>query len=705
MEKQLVRLLIVDDSPDDVELITDILRKAGYMLKTQRVQDAAGMQAELQKTQWDAIVCELHLAHFNTQLALDMLKRAQLDIPFIVMARSINEDEGVTLMRAGAHDVISKASGGRLAAVLARELKALQQRQQFQRAETALAEIEGKHRSLIETSREAICYAQDGMHIDANRAYLNLFGYEHAQELEGVPFLNLVDKADHAKVKDFLRKHGSKGSTDLLSFSAINNQGGRFFAEIGVSPLTIKGEACQQILISDISKRRAAEQKLQYLNQHDALTGLHNRHHFLQELAKAVERAQSSKRAGALLYIDIDQLQAINDEFGLEVGDRLLLRLAKLFREKLRPQDVLARLSGDEFGALLADADRSHAEAAAAAINEALKAAPLDEGGKKRECQCTVSVIEIEAGTTPQKVLMQAHQAQREAKGHAQPATKLTRSAAASKPADTGENAGQYGEWHRRIEAALAQGKFHPVFQPIVNLHAEASENYEVLVRMSEDNAVLSAGEFMSAADESGQAREIDRAILKQVITHMAQVHKAGRQTRFFLNVSAWTLRDQDYVPFLLDSLKEAGVQGRFLVFEIEESAIANFPAAVTQFVQATKRLGCELAVDNFTLASLHYIRQQPFSFLKLSSALMQNLDSDEINQALMQTVSKVAKSLDKRTIAKHVESAESLTVLWTYEIDYVQGHYFQAPHPQLEYDFNIESLSSDHAVAGWISR
>lgn len=694
MERQLLRLLIIDDSPDDAEQTIGLLRQAGYMLKSQRIQDAAGLQAELAKGGWDVVVCEGALAHFKTDSALDMLKRANLDLPFIVLARRIAEADAVRLMRAGAHDVMVKTSALRLSAVIERELAARAQRQHSRRAEQALLEIEHKHRALIETSREAICYVQDGMHLDANGAYLVLFGYAALADLDGIPFLNLVDKADAAKVKDFLRKATQRATAAPCAFVAVAPEGKRFHAELSVSPLTLKGEPCQQLIVADVSKRKAAEQKLLYLNHHDALTGLHNRQFFLEALTKAVDAARTGTQPSMMLYIDIDQLQAINDEFGFDTGDHVLLRLAKLFRDKLRPHDVLARLSGDEFGALMPGATRAAAEAAASQINQALKSAPLTDNGRTRECQCTVSVIDIGADThSTHKVLMTAHQLQAQAKGAV---TGAAAGAALAVP---------YNEWHKRIEAALAGGKFHIVFQPIVNLHADASENYEVLVRMSgEDNAVVSAGEFMSAAEESGQARHIDRTVAEQVIASLRTSVASGKHVRFFLNVSHWTVRDAEFIPYVTERLAAANLAGRYLNFEIDESTLLKYPAETTHFARAARKLGAELTVDNFTMASMQYLRNEPIGFIKISGSLIQNIANDALNQSVVQTISRLAKSLERRTVAKYVESAETLSVLWTYEIDYVQGHYFQAPHPTLAYDFAMESVSSDNAVAGWVS-
>lgn len=717
MDKQLLRVLIVDESPDDAERVTDLLRNAGYMLKTQRVQDVGGVQTEIAKGQWDLVISEYQINRYKAAHALDALKRDGQDIPVVVLTRAISDDDIARILRAGARDVIIKDQMARLAPVVERELAALRTRAALKQTEAALKELEDKHRSLIETSREAICYSQDGMHLDANRAYLALFGYDDLSEIEGIPFLNLVDRADHKQIKDYFRRAGGNAALAPLAFDAVNRQGQRFHAEISISTININGERCQQIVVSDISKRKAAEQKLLYMSQHDAMTGLYNRHHFLQELGKAVEQAQAGKGDGALLYVDVDQMHGINDEFGLEAGDRVLLRLAKLFREKLRPEDVLARLGGDEFGILMPGLAPAEAQAVADDLSKALTATPIQENGKNRACTCSMKIIAIDARTgSVQKILSQTS-ARRAVAASRQPQASVPEEAKTPTPAaepasaEASTNvkplrpAGGQNMWHKRIESALDEGKLHVVFQPIVSLHAEPAEYYEVLVRLgNEGDEAIVAGEFMAAAEQSGQAQQIDRAVLQRVMDKLQGLQQKAKATTFFVNVSACALRDPGFLTFLADRLKQTGANGHFLVFEINAADIGQHPQEIGNFIRIVKRLGCDLAIDNFTPANAQYVQQQPITYLKINGELVGDLGDEPAAQATMRTISGLAKTLGKRMIAKSVESAESLSLLWRYEIDYVQGHYFQAPLGQLSYDFNVESISSDEAVgASWI--
>ena len=223
---------------------------------------------------------EYTLPHFGAQLALDLIKRARLDVPFIVVTRNIRDADLIKIMRSGAHDVVLKNQSARLAPAVERELRVTEERRQFRQMSQTLNEVENKNRAIIEGSREAICYCQDGMHIDANKTYLEMFGYEDLSELEGVPVMNLVEKSDHVRFKDFLRKAASSNPPPPQEFLAAKKDGGHFHAELAVSLIVLNGENCTQFVVIDISKRKAVENRLQYLNQHDPLTGLFNRHHF-----------------------------------------------------------------------------------------------------------------------------------------------------------------------------------------------------------------------------------------------------------------------------------------------------------------------------------------------------------------------------------------------------------------------------------------
>jgi diguanylate cyclase (GGDEF)-like protein/PAS domain S-box-containing protein len=720
VEKKILRLLVVDDSPDDAELAVATLRKAGFMLKNQRVQDLASMQAALEKGTWDVVLSEYTLPHFGAQLALDIVRRAHLDIPFIVVTRNIRDPDLVKIMRNGAHDVVMKSQAARLAPVVERELRVTEERRQLRQMTQSLQEVENKNRAIIAGSREAIGYCQEGMHIDANKTYLEMFGYDNLSEIEGVPVLNLIDKSEHPRFKDYLRKASSQNPADPQEFLAVKKDGNHFHAELAISSIVLNSENCTQFLVTDISKRKAVENRLQYLNQHDPLTGLFNRHHFTQELTKAIEQVKKAGSRSALLYLDLNEIKEINDVLGHAAGDRLLLKIARLFRDKLGETTVLARFSGDEFTALLHDMSEDQIKTSVTELLSSLKETTFQEAGKVFHCDGTISVAVIDKNSdNAQAVLNKAYQnCQHDRPQKAAPA--LTPQAAAPEsphlavaeiPAagmnrDTPIIPTTTVDWEIRLKTALEKDGFQLAYQPIVNLHGDPAEYFEVLLRLvGRHGELIHAGEFMGAAEQLGLLAAIDRWVIRQSIQSLAALHAEGRHASFFVNLCPAALKDPELLSLLQKQLSVARMKAKFLVLEADESAVMASPEDAAMFMQAARRIGCRFSVDNFgnNLATLNSLREMPIDFLKISGSLIRNLSTDELTRTSLQAIVDLAKAMEKQTIAKFVEKADDLGILWNLGFDYVQGNYFQQADAQLDYEFADETtLSSDTTSPTW---
>jgi diguanylate cyclase (GGDEF)-like protein/PAS domain S-box-containing protein len=737
VEKKILRLLIVDDSPDDAELAVASLRKAGFMLKNQRVQDLASMQAALDKGAWDVVLSEYTLPHFGAQLALDLVKRAHLDIPFLVVTRNIRDPDLVKIMRNGAHDVVLKSQSARLAPAVERELHVAEERRKYQKMSLTLNEVENKNRAIIEGSREAICYCQDGMHIDANKTYLDMFGYEDLAELEGVPLLNLVAKSDHVRFKELLRKVNSPNPPEPQEFLAAKKDGQHFHAELAISPIVLNGENCTQCVVIDVSKRKAVENRLQYLNQHDPLTGLFNRHHFTQELTQALEKAKQNDSQSALLYLDLNELKEINDSLGHAAGDRLLLKIARLFRDKLGDSAILARFSGDEFTALLHDMSDGQIKEAVATLLATLKDTTFSEGGKTFRCDGTIGVVVIDKHCeNAQAVLNKAYQTcQGERPSRPAPAAAPAPKPVpvpSPKPSPVAEvpaaadvpalapiptlteirrpapsvSASAAQDWEARLKTALEKDGFQLAYQPTVNLHGDPAEYFEVLLRLAGRNGeLIHAGEFMPAAEHLGLLRAIDHWVIHQSVQSLAALHRDGRQASFFVNLCPVSLGDPELLAMLQKEITAARLKPEYLVLEADESAVMANPSDAAMFMQAVKRIGCRFAVDNFgnNLSTLNRLREMPVDFLKISGSLIRNLSTDVLTRTSLKAIIDLAKSMNKQTIAKFVEKADDLGMLWNLGFDYVQGNYFQQADAHTDYTFADETtLASDTSTPNW---
>ncbi|MFL6713866.1 MAG: EAL domain-containing protein [Sulfurifustis sp.] len=708
MDTKILRLLILDDSPDEAELTLTALRKGGYVLKAQHLNELTALQAAVKNGAPDAVISERTLRQFDVHAVLQRLRQAKLDIPVIVLTRAVPDAEIGPLMRAGARDVIVKNQLARLLPALERELAAAAERAAHRAAVRALSEIQEKYRAVVEGARDAICYSQDGMHVDANKTYLALFGYESLAELEGVPVMNLIDKSEHARFKQHIRAAAAPGAAQ--EFVGVRKDGTRVHVEISLAPITINGEACVQMLYTDVSQRKAVETKLEHLSRHDPLTGFANREHFLRELDQAIERARGTRGTHGLVSIDFYELRQLDKNLGHAAADRFLLAATRKLRGLFGPQAVLARCGDSEFAALVKDGTASQLRTLAEGAERGLKENVLDENGTPMKCGCRIASTLIDSATeSALKTLADLYPARGHTSAPRAAAAPAAATPAAASPAPKPDSApvsapsapSATEDWQTRIQAALDHGGFRLIYQPVVHLQGDVAEYFEVLVRLvAENDKLIPAGRFMPSAEETGQATAIDRWVIRHSVRALAELRRQDRRVRFFINLSAAALRDVDIVVVTQQALHEARLKPKYVIFEIDEAAVAAKPDAAAAFIRAAHAIGCGLCIDNFgtALAAANRLRDLPVEYLKLDTAFTQKLARDAAAQASLKAIVEVAKAMEKKTIAKSVESAEALSVLWTIGVDYVQGNYFQEADASLTYEFGAETtLSAEH--------
>jgi multidomain signaling protein FimX len=727
-DKRILRLLIVDDSPDDADLLSKNLRIARFMLKTDRVINASAMQTALQKGKWDAVVCDSNLINLNCQLALDTVKRIDPSIPFIVFASKMGDDEMVGIMRAGARDVILKSHPARIIPAIERELDVATARNETRRVTELIREMENKHKAMIEGAKDAVCYCHEGMHIDTNQMYLDMFGYESLQELEIIPVMDLIDKEDHERFKRVLRKASkNKEITESTEFTCKKRDGGQLHIELSIATVNHKGENCLQLAVKDITKRKAAENRLKYLSQRDPLTGLYNRHHFMKMLSDLIEEIKAGANPAVLIYLDLYDLKDINAELGYTAGDRLLLKITKMFRETLASDITIARVGGDEFTVLLENAGLKEGRTTTDKIKELFQKTLLSEKGKKHECNCATSITMIndKSGTAqdiitkagiecdqerPQSVIAAKPAAAKPAapkpadkKPAAQPEPAESKPAAAKPAAPKPARAPQASPWTKRIQEALKNNRFKLVYQPIISLHGESSEYFEVLVRMLDENDnMIPPGNFLAAAENSGQIKDIDYWVTEHATESLASLHAEGREARFFINLSMSTCRDKNYMNWVKKSLDNANIDGRFLIFELEESDLLNNSEEDNKkIVENLTSLGSTVSIDNcgLSLDSVLNLPKQSIAFIKIPNATVESASANIDKKESLTAMLAMAVKLEVNSVAKAIEDAHSLTELWTFGFEYVQGNYFQQADEEITYDFTPEDeaeLSSE---------
>lgn len=702
---KILRVLILDESPDDAEQASAALRQAGYMLKTQRLETGVAVEQNLDSNQWDLILCAHGLANLPARQVVELAARKQPFAPVVVLARRIADDELHQLMQAGARDVVIKGQWGRLLPAVERELAVAHERRAWIETREALHQLESRYRTMIEASLESISYVQDGMHMDANQSYLKLFGCENVEQLKEIPLLNLIDKQDQARFKAALRK--PEGADKAQEFLAVTVSGTRIPVEVAMSPLTINGEQSVQIVATDVSKRKALEVKLQSMHQRDPLTGLSNRTHFLGALADALKTP-----GGVLFGLTVNQLATLNQTLGHTACDRLLVQIARQLRELAGNQTPVARITGGQFAVLLDAKAAAGAETLVKKLNEMFATLTASEGERTVKPDVTILQLRLEAQHKDRQAIMdQVFKAEIQTAPAAftPPPAKATVAptapAAAVAPVAPHRTpalepaAPQTGaDWREAVQNALAHNQMQLLFQPIINLHGEPRCFYEAqLMLRTLDGKVIPSAEYLPSAEAAGLGSKIDRSLMLNVIDTLSKYQLEGRPGIAFVKLSSTAVQDNALLAAVQMHMKATGLDPSNLILQLDETVLAQHLQAARSFIEKARAMGIGITVDNFTgqAVSLEVLAGMHIDFFGVNCG-PNGLTEDDLATAI-----DAGLALDRMVLAKQIEDADIFTALFSRGVHYVQGDYLQPASPGLDYSFETEqTLASDEPLA-----
>ena len=686
--ENLLRVLTVFDASEEAETLINALRNAGHIVRDIRVEGEEDMHNALEENPIDIIFVKLKMAGFSAKQAVEVLLRFGRDIPLIVITLPGKETAAIDILKAGARDVVAEDQTERLKHIVKREVNDLRERRNHRRCEQMLRETEKRAKALIDSSRDAIAYVHDGMHIYANSAYLKMFGYEDIDDVMGMPIMDMVSSEDHPHLKEFLRGYSKGESMDSqLTVHGQHSDERKFQIKMEFSPASYEGESCTQIIIRDQANSKELEKKLSVMSQMDLLTGLYNRNFFMEHLDQYIIRAVEGQSRGALIYISLDKYQEVRSEHGIGASDHLLTDIAGLLRDKLANIGMLARFEGPVFTLLVQNADTKQVDKIAGAILNLIHEHFADLGGKTIQTSASIGLTLLnETSSNSQECISRAEKgcliAEKEGGNTYHTYNPAIEEMAVQEQANV---------WGTRIKQALKDNRFKMMFQPIVSLHGEPGAHYEVLLRMLDENGgEILPSEFIPAAEQAGLMHFVDRWVMVNCFVLLSKLHREGKKTRLFIKLSNSSICDAEFIAWLRDRIQTLKLDADSLVFEISEDNALNFLKQAKAMVTGLNELHCRTSLSGFGLEQNTYqsLKHIKVNYIKIHMKLIHGLAQNVEHQEKVKEVAEHANSQNIQTIAAFVEDANSLAVLWQCAVDFIQGYFLQQPNTEMNYDF-----------------
>jgi diguanylate cyclase (GGDEF)-like protein/PAS domain S-box-containing protein len=567
--------------------------------------------------------------------------------------------------------------------------------------ESKLRESEARYASTVELAAVGIAHvAADGRFIWCNSRFREMLGYD-SEELLALSIRD-VSHPDDAHVTDQERSRLHKGMIDTLTIEKryVRKNGATIWVRITGATRRASDDSLlyDVAIVEDITVRKAAEARVQYLATHDELTGLPNRTLFGELLQHAIDAAKRHDRRCAVLFIDLDRFKIVNDSLGHEAGDFLLQEVASRLRRCAHDSDVVGRLGGDEFVVLLRqikgiEAATDMAKAVLHSLHEPITI-------KNQECRVTGSIgiarypdDARDAVTLMKHADMAMYHAKEEGKNNFQFFSH-----------DMTPMSVEHLELEVQLAHALQRGEFSLQYQPRADIVTGRILGAEALLRWwNKDLGTVSPAQFIPLAEDTGLIVAIGKWVMRTACEQNVAWQKRGLPSIVIsVNLSPRQFKEPALVNDIAEIIATTGMAPELLEFEITESMIMQHVDIAAEKAATIKKLGIKLAIDDFGTgySSLSQLKRFPIDTLKIDRAFVRDIPQSSDDMAITKAVVSLGKALGVRVVAEGVETAAQYQFLRDNGCDEMQGFFVSKPcHPDAFGDLLKHALTAQSAI------
>jgi len=685
-----LRLVVVDDSVEDAEAIVSGLRNAGIAIRPQRPASPEELTALLSGQAIDLVLASRRSQAVPFDEAMQLVVGSGKDIPVLALFDDIDATGAAAAIGAGARALALRDKPQQLLQVVRNEWADLEARRALRRLEAQVRETERRCDALIESSRDPIAYVHEGMHIRANSAYLEMFGFDSFEDVEGMSLLDLVAPRHVAEFKQLL-KQLSKGEAPPPSYEleARGMDGEEFPAVMEFTQASYEGEACVQVVFrrQELANDPELAQKLKDLQERDPVTGLLNRQTFLRTLEDAISDAGKNQARHGLLLVEPDHYQRLLHDMGLDASDAILAAMAGRLKDALQGDAVAARFGEHSLAVLLHGGDHVTTPALAERIRAAFADGIFEVGDHSSAITASIGGVQIgEKIANVSQVLAKANQGVQSALGVGGNRFEIFDPSATDRAEEERIQA-----WVARLRDALDKDQFVLHYRPVISLLGEPEPLYEAYLRLDAgEGEMVGPTTFMQIAEEHGLLAEIDRWVVGHAIAVLGERLKSGKPATLLMRISQDSLGDERFAKHIAETLLEHGVPGDRLVLQLSESKVFTHMRDVQSLIESLRKLGVRTGLEQFGagIDSMQLLTHVTPAFLKLDRSFMEDLPKNADNQKRIQAIAAHARSNGMRSIAEFVQDAASMSTLFSCGVDYVEGDFLALPSSEMNYEF-----------------
>jgi len=674
MSQSHVPLLVLTDREEDVEFINRTLRAAGHAVRCHWIDNVDRVTDALAEHPIELLCLFSTGDTGDIEQVAKIRKAAAPMVPLLVVSENIDESAIAGAMRAGAQDLISVHHVERLRSVVERELRAFQLERALNETLLSAAQYRQQLTALKAGTEDAIACAQEGVLVEANLPWAQLFGHDDDTAMQGLPIMDFFEVSSQTTLKGGLIAC-TKGQWDSepLRVTALTKDGAAAPLELWLERSVFDNEPAVRLTVPSTKSQIAAPQKLVEDAVHrDPITGFYHRRHFIDLLT---QRLESNPRGGVrvLAYLRPDKFGVIKDDIGPLASEDILVQLADVIRGLTQPNDLYGRFGGVVFTILLERGTLRDVEAWAENAVTTISDHLFEIAEKTASVTCTLGLSEVTRGADRvESLVVEAEQANnrgRKRGGNQVVLAEISDESTRIRRFDL--------VWVERIKSALLNNRFRLAHLPIVNLSGVEGNRLDTLIRMLDENGEeIPAVEFMPAAERHTMLKTIDRWVIGATLAYMRE----SEPDQIFVKLSKDSVVDKTLLEWLEREVTGNGVDPGRLCFQVSEEVISRHLKQVKTLAEGLIALGFSFAVEHFGVGRdpMKILSVIPMQYLKIDGSLMQNISSNQTRQESVQGFASAAADKGIATIAERVEDANTMAVLFQLGVNYMQGHYVQ---------------------------
>jgi multidomain signaling protein FimX len=675
-EQGAVPMIVMTKSQDHVEAINSTLRKAGHPVHCTWLPDARDLGDALTQLNPEMLVAFTDEPGIDLGAIMKVKTQSAPEMPVLIVRENIDETAIAEAMRMGAQDAVTLANRSRLQSVATRELRAYRLERALSTTLSSAREYREQLQNFLEGSADAITHVQEGIIVDANRAWLELFGYSGDDALTGTPLMDLFEQETHPALKGALVACLQGKWTDhALKVQALLSDGSSLGLELTLMKADYDNEPATRISIpANHKKDHDLESRLDEAVKNDSST------RFLQQrylIAAVRERCAVGIKGGVRQFAHIkpDRFADIQHSIGILASEDFMAQLADLLRVQLTPTDLCGRFGGNGFLIMLERGTARDVETWAENVAKRVNAHTFSIDDKTISATVTVGL----------GLLPPANPDVAAAIADAISATRRGRELGGNQmyvvdKSDTDTRVQAYDKiWVKHIKSALMENRFRLVQQPIASLLGEDKGMFDVLVRMlDEQGSEVLPAEFIAAAERNDLMKNIDRWVIGASLSFAANRKAAC----IFVRVSKDTVLDKSIIGWLETQLRSLRIEPARLCIQVTEEMATQYIKPTIEFAENLRKLGFRFALEHFGTGRdpLKLLADIRMNFIKVDGSLMQGLSTNQLQQQRVKGLVEAAKRKGVETVAERVEDANTMAVLWQLGIEFIQGYFVNAP-------------------------